>query len=116
VPVYAHLDDAPVWPHELATLATTDHFDAGTATTQLLAGGHTRCPGPDEDLWDGHRDHPLSDGQLLHAGPLTARVLPPPAARPCPCPATCSPVTPCSRAAPDSPADPCPTSRRSSAR
>jgi glyoxylase-like metal-dependent hydrolase (beta-lactamase superfamily II) len=32
VPVLAHADDAPVWPHELATLERTGHFDAGTAT------------------------------------------------------------------------------------
>ena len=36
-PVLAHAGDAPVWPHELATLARDAHFDAGTATPDVLA-------------------------------------------------------------------------------
>ena len=45
-PVLAHADDAPVWPHELATLERTGHFDAGTATSEVLAAGHPLRPDP----------------------------------------------------------------------
>ena len=72
-PVLAHPADAPVWPHELATLARLGHWDAGTATAELLAAGHPLRPaGP---LWDGRADGPLDDGQVLAVGPLAVRVL-----------------------------------------
>ena len=74
-PVLAHADDAPVWPHELATLERTGHFDAGTATGELLAAGHPLRPGPSHPGWDGHIDRHLRDGDILRAGPLTAHVL-----------------------------------------
>jgi len=74
-PVLAHADDAPVWPHELATLERTGHFDAGTATGELLAAGHPLRPDPAHPGWDGHVDRHLRDGDILQAGPLTAHVL-----------------------------------------
>ena len=74
-PVLAHAADAPVWPHELATLERTGHFDAGTATDGLLAAGHPLRPDPSCPRWDGRIDRYLRDGDVLRVGPLTARVL-----------------------------------------
>jgi hydroxyacylglutathione hydrolase len=74
-PVLAHADDAPVWPHELATLARAGHFDAGTATSGLLAAGHPLRPDPSHPGWDGHVDRHLRDGDILRAGPLSVHVL-----------------------------------------
>jgi glyoxylase-like metal-dependent hydrolase (beta-lactamase superfamily II) len=74
-PVLAHADDAPVWPHELATLERTGHFDAGTATRELLAAGHRLRPDPSRAGWDGHVDRYLHDGDVLRVGPLIAQVL-----------------------------------------
>jgi hydroxyacylglutathione hydrolase len=72
-PVLAHADDAPVWPHELATLDRLGHWDAGTATADLLAAGHPLRP--EGRLWDGRIDAPLVDGQVLTVGPLAIEVL-----------------------------------------
>ncbi len=74
-PVLASPADAPVWPHERATLAAAGHWDAGTATAALTAAGHRLRPEPGERLWDGHIDGALFDGQVLHAGPLPVSVL-----------------------------------------
>lgn len=74
-PVLAHAADASVWPHELETLARTGHFDAGTATGELLTAGHDLRPEPQQRLWSGQPDATLHDGQVLHAGPLAVRVL-----------------------------------------
>jgi glyoxylase-like metal-dependent hydrolase (beta-lactamase superfamily II) len=72
-PVLAHPEDGPVWPHELATLDRLGHWDAGTATAELLAAGHGLRPvGP---VWDGHVDGHLADGQVLAVGPLDVEVL-----------------------------------------
>jgi hydroxyacylglutathione hydrolase len=75
VPVLAHPADAPVWPHELAAARQAGHWDAGTATDDLLAGvpGALAFPsgGP---LWDGVFE-PADDGRVLQAGPLAVRVL-----------------------------------------
>lgn len=73
VPVLAHPADAPVWPHELATVDRTGHWDAGTATTALLARTPERLAAPDR-LWDGAFT-PVGDLQTLHIGPLAAQVL-----------------------------------------
>lgn len=75
VPVLAHASDGPVWPHELATLERDGHFDAGTATGELLAAGADLRPGPGESLWSGAPDGFLADGQFLEVGPLAVRVL-----------------------------------------
>lgn len=72
-PVLAHPDDAAVWPHELATLDQLGHWDAGTATTDLLAGGHPLRP--TAPPWDGQLDGNLVDGQVIALGALTVEVL-----------------------------------------
>lgn len=74
-PVLAHPADAPVWPHELGTLEQTGHFDAGTATEQLLGADSALQPPHDKALWNGQPDRHLHDGEVLHAGPLAVRVL-----------------------------------------
>jgi glyoxylase-like metal-dependent hydrolase (beta-lactamase superfamily II) len=73
-PVLAHADDGPVWPHELATLDRDGHFDAGTATADLLAAGHPLRPEPWRSLWDGHIDRHVRDGEVISVGPLRIRV------------------------------------------
>jgi glyoxylase-like metal-dependent hydrolase (beta-lactamase superfamily II) len=75
VPVLAHPADAPVWPHELAAARQAGHWNAGTATDDLLA----REPGalafpPGGTLWDGVTE-PAGDGDVLQIGPLAVRVL-----------------------------------------
>jgi len=75
VPVLAHPADAPVWPHELAAARRAGHWDAGTATDDLLA----RVPGslafpPGGPLWDGVTET-AADGQVLQIGPLAVRLL-----------------------------------------
>jgi hydroxyacylglutathione hydrolase len=72
-PVLAHAEDAPVWPHELATLARDGHFDAGTATADLLATGNPPRPTPGRPLWDGRADQYVGDGELLSVGPMRVR-------------------------------------------
>ena len=74
-PVLAHGDDAAVWPHELATLAATGHFDAGTATAELLATGRELRPPPGQALWSGRPDLAVGDGHVLQAGSLEVRLL-----------------------------------------
>ncbi len=75
VPVLAHPDDAPVWPHELDVLDRNGHFDAGTATADLLAAGHPLRPGARRALWNGHLDRYVGEGDVLPVGPLRVRVL-----------------------------------------
>ena len=75
VPVLAHPADAAVWPHELAAARRAGHWDAGTATDDLLA----RVPAalafpPGGRLWDGVSE-PAAGGQVLPIGPLAVRVL-----------------------------------------
>lgn len=74
-PVVTHADDQPVWPHELATLAATGHFDAGTATDDLLHQGHALRPPPGQTLWDGRSDRYLQDGHVLRVGRLAVHAL-----------------------------------------
>ncbi|MCP2169721.1 MBL fold metallo-hydrolase [Goodfellowiella coeruleoviolacea] len=75
VPVLAHPDDAPVWPHELDHLRRHGHFDAGTSTAELLAADSgSLTPPPDAPLWDG-RTQPVLEGLRLRVGSLTATVL-----------------------------------------
>jgi hydroxyacylglutathione hydrolase len=75
VPVAAHPADQPVWPHELDHLRRVGHWDAGTATDELLAAGQPLRPDIDARLWDGHVDLALHHGAQLDLGPLTATVL-----------------------------------------
>jgi len=74
-PVLAHPDDAPVWPHELDVLDRNGHFDAGTATADLLATGHPLRPDPRRALWDGRVDRSVGNGDVLPVGPLQVQVL-----------------------------------------
>ncbi|GAA5134851.1 MBL fold metallo-hydrolase [Pseudonocardia adelaidensis] len=73
VPVLAHPAEAPVWPHELATVRRDGHWDAGTATADVLAVDPSRLAAPDR-LWDGAFT-PVADLEDIPIGPLTARVL-----------------------------------------
>ena len=61
------------FPRELATLERTGHFDAGTATRELLAAGQPLRPS--RPGWDGHVDRYPHDGDALRVGPLTVQVL-----------------------------------------
>jgi len=75
VPVLAHPADAPVWPHELAYASRAGHWDAGTATAELLA----RDPAllafpPAPPIWDG-LSTPVRDGQVFHVGSLEVLAL-----------------------------------------
>jgi glyoxylase-like metal-dependent hydrolase (beta-lactamase superfamily II) len=81
-PVLAHADDGPVWPHELATLDRDGHFDAGTATADLLAAGHPLRPEPRRSLWDGHIDRHVRDGEVISVGPRGSGCGTPPGTRP----------------------------------
>jgi glyoxylase-like metal-dependent hydrolase (beta-lactamase superfamily II) len=72
VPVLAHPAESPVWPHELATVRRDGHWDAGTATAELLTHDPAQLAPPDR-LWDGAFT-PVDEGDLP-IGPLTARVL-----------------------------------------
>jgi hydroxyacylglutathione hydrolase len=74
-PIAAHPADAPVWPHELAHLQKFGHFDAGTATTQLLARGCALCPAPDTVEWDGRVDRLLRHGDRIELGLLGCTAL-----------------------------------------
>ena len=76
-PVLTHPDEHPVWPHELATLTRTGHFDAGTATQTLLAAGHSLRPHDRRALWNGVPHRRLHDRDVLPIGngPLTTPAL-----------------------------------------
>jgi hydroxyacylglutathione hydrolase len=74
-PVFAHPDDAPVWPRELDYLASHGHWDAGTATDALLAAGRALRPARLQDLWIGTPDRLLQDGEQLRFGAQTLRVI-----------------------------------------
>jgi glyoxylase-like metal-dependent hydrolase (beta-lactamase superfamily II) len=71
VPVLAHPAEAAVWAGECHHLRRHGHWDAGTATADLLATDPAALtPPPDRHLWDG-ATRPLRDGEQLHVGPLT---------------------------------------------
>jgi glyoxylase-like metal-dependent hydrolase (beta-lactamase superfamily II) len=53
VPVYAHPDEARVWRQEIAHLERFGHFDAGTATADLLASAPQQLTATRTELWDG---------------------------------------------------------------
>ena len=62
--VLMHPDDAPVWPHELDHLSRFGHFDAGTATQQLLACGCSLSSPIGVSPWAG-TTRPLHHGERL---------------------------------------------------
>ncbi|MGA4991678.1 MBL fold metallo-hydrolase [Nonomuraea bangladeshensis] len=75
VPVLAHPADAPVWPHEVAAARRAGHWDAGTATAELLARDPASLAFPAGTvLWDGAVT-PVADGEILRVGPLEVRML-----------------------------------------
>jgi len=68
VPVLAHPADAPVWPHELAAARQDGHWNAGTATDDLLAREPRALAfPPGGPLWDGVTDPAVYDGLLKRA-------------------------------------------------
>lgn len=73
-PVHMHPADQPVWPAELDHLHRCGHFDAGTATQDLLADGETLHPPPDRPTWDGDTTG-LHHRQTLHLGQLDIGVI-----------------------------------------
>ena len=73
-PVAAHSADAPVWPHERRHLEDHGHWDAGTATAELLAAGCPLHPPPGEPLWSGVLNTLLHHGDAVTAGPLDLTV------------------------------------------
>ena len=73
-PVAAHLADTGVWQHERRHLESYGHWDAGTATADLLHAGCPPHPTPGQLLWDGVIDIALHDGEALTAGPLDITV------------------------------------------
>lgn len=73
VPVLAHPAESPVWPHELATVHRDGHWDAGTATAELLTRAPSQLSPPDR-LWDAAFT-PVEDLQDIRIGPCTAQVL-----------------------------------------
>lgn len=78
VPVLTHPAEAGVWAGERRHLRERGHWDAGTATAELLATDPAALtPPPDRRLWDG-AGRPLRDGEQLRLGPLavTARHTP----------------------------------------
>lgn len=72
--VHAHPDDAPVWPHELDYLAEHSHFDAGSATADLLACGCHIGPPQGRPLWAG-LTRPTTAGSNITTGGLELKVL-----------------------------------------
>lgn len=75
VPVVGHAEDGPVWPRELAYLAQQGHWDAGTATADLLAAGQVLRPPPGRELWSGRPDRLACDGDEVRFGGRALRVL-----------------------------------------
>ncbi len=74
-PIAAHPADAPVWPYELDHLHRHGHWDAGTATAQLLACGDPLQPDRTTSMWDGRINHPLKHRSSLRVEGLTLTVL-----------------------------------------
>jgi hydroxyacylglutathione hydrolase len=69
-----HPADSPVWPHEQNHLAIHGHFDAGTATDELLLCGCSLQPNPDRPLWDGTTNDVI-DNQTIRIGQLEIAVI-----------------------------------------
>jgi hydroxyacylglutathione hydrolase len=75
VPVAAHQAEEAVWRHELAGLAATGHFDAGTETDRLLAAGAPLGLPAGLPPWSGTIDLSIVDGHMWTLGPLAVRAL-----------------------------------------
>jgi glyoxylase-like metal-dependent hydrolase (beta-lactamase superfamily II) len=74
-PIAAHSGEAPVWPHEQDYLARHGHWDAGTATEELLGAGCCLQPPPGTSLWNGTVDTPVAHRTVVHVDRLKATVL-----------------------------------------
>lgn len=72
--VIGHGADRPVWAGELAHLAEHGHFDAGTATAELLACGCALAPPQHADLWGGNMQ-PISPSAQIDVADITIDVL-----------------------------------------
>ncbi|MEU4191832.1 MBL fold metallo-hydrolase [Kribbella sp. NPDC026611] len=70
VPVLAHPAETAVWEHELRHAEQTGHWDAGTATDELLPTGQLAFDSQAK-LWDGVIDQELADGDVLQVAGLT---------------------------------------------
>jgi glyoxylase-like metal-dependent hydrolase (beta-lactamase superfamily II) len=66
-PVLAHPHDQPVWPHECEHLRHHGHFDAGSATEQLLSNGVHLGPPNGKALWRGETT-PVRHGTTVTVG------------------------------------------------
>ena len=78
VDVHAHAAEREVWEHEVDHLRRHGHFDAGTATGDLLARDPDLLGAPVAGLWDG-RFEPVADGRTWDLGggvKVTARHVP----------------------------------------
>jgi len=72
--VAGHPADRPVWRHEVAYLDHHGHFDAGTATNDLLECGCALALGPTLDLWNGDI-LPLAHDAQIQLADITIDVL-----------------------------------------
>ena len=73
-PVLAHPAASEVWAHELQHLEEHGHWDAGTATGDLLPTGLLALD-PERRVWDGRIDAELADGDELVVGGLVVQVV-----------------------------------------
>lgn len=75
LPVLAHPAETTVWANEVAYLREHGHWDAGTATADLLRTNPDALrPDPTQPLWDGTAE-PVEDGEQIQLGPLTVTLL-----------------------------------------
>ncbi len=74
-PIAAHPGEAPVWPHERDHLASQGHWDAGTATEELLGVGCCLQPPTGTPLWNGTVDTPVAHRNVVQVDTLEATVL-----------------------------------------
>jgi hydroxyacylglutathione hydrolase len=70
-----HPGEAPVWPHERDHLASQGHWDAGTATEELLGVGCCLQPPTGTPLWNGTVDTPVAHRNVVQVDTLEATVL-----------------------------------------
>ena len=73
IDVISHPGEDSVWPHETAYLEQHGHFDAGTATTNLLRCGCLTGAPPDRTLWNGTTS-PVQHLDTITAGRLQLQV------------------------------------------
>lgn len=69
-----HPAERPVWPNEQRYLREHGHFDAGTATEEMLGCGCRLRPVEGNALWDGQFIS-LVDGEAIRCGEVLLRAL-----------------------------------------